>query len=110
MQSPRRKLAVADEVAHVGRVEYVTLPMSTAVPTHSKVWLKRGREKSLLRKHPWIFSGEIETFHRHIANGTKPLTDLADSLRNLALVADHRVQRDAGACSRLPPISRNSDR
>jgi 23S rRNA (cytosine1962-C5)-methyltransferase len=34
--------------------------MSTAVPTHSKVWLKRGREKSLLRKHPWVFSGAIE--------------------------------------------------
>jgi len=34
--------------------------MSAAVPTHSKVWLKRGREKSLLRKHPWVFSGAIE--------------------------------------------------
>ncbi len=34
--------------------------MSTAVPTHSKLWLKRGREKSLLRKHPWIFSGAVE--------------------------------------------------
>src|SRR4051794_15628073 len=43
-----------------GRVEYGTLRMSTAVPTHSKVWLKRGREKSLLRKHPWVFSGAIE--------------------------------------------------
>ena len=30
------------------------------MPTHSKVWLKRGREKSLLRKHPWVFSGAIE--------------------------------------------------
>src|SRR5262245_21032390 len=34
--------------------------MSTSVPTHSKVLLKRGREKSLLRKHPWVFSGAIE--------------------------------------------------
>src|SRR5215471_17168295 len=34
--------------------------MSTAVPTHSKILLKRGREKSLLRKHPWVFSGAIE--------------------------------------------------
>jgi len=25
-----------------------------------KVWLKSGREKSLLRKHPWVFSGAIE--------------------------------------------------
>ena len=30
------------------------------MPTHSKVWLKRGREKSLLRKHPWVFSGAID--------------------------------------------------
>jgi 23S rRNA (cytosine1962-C5)-methyltransferase len=30
------------------------------VPTHAKLWLKRGREKSLLRKHPWVFSGAIE--------------------------------------------------
>ena len=30
------------------------------MPTHSKVRLKRGREKSLLRKHPWVFSGAIE--------------------------------------------------
>ncbi len=30
------------------------------MPTHSKLWLKRGREKSLLRKHPWVFSGAIE--------------------------------------------------
>ena len=25
-----------------------------------KVWLKQGREKSLRRKHPWVFSGAIE--------------------------------------------------
>ena len=25
-----------------------------------KVWLKRGREKSLRRRHPWLFSGAIE--------------------------------------------------
>jgi 23S rRNA (cytosine1962-C5)-methyltransferase len=25
-----------------------------------KVWLKQGREKSLLRRHPWVFSGAIE--------------------------------------------------
>jgi len=33
------------------------------------------------------FSNELEIFHRHIAEGTKPLTDLADSRRDLALMA-----------------------
>ncbi|WP_245497830.1 Gfo/Idh/MocA family protein [Mesorhizobium sp. M7A.F.Ca.CA.001.08.2.1] len=34
------------------------------------------------------FSNELEIFHRHIAEGTKPLTDLADSRRDLALMAE----------------------
>jgi len=33
------------------------------------------------------FSNELEIFHRHIVEGTKPLTDLADSRRDLALMA-----------------------
>ncbi|HEY9182702.1 MAG TPA: 23S rRNA (cytosine(1962)-C(5))-methyltransferase RlmI, partial [Gammaproteobacteria bacterium] len=31
--------------------------MAASVP---KVWLKQGREKSLRRRHPWVFSGAIE--------------------------------------------------
>lgn len=31
--------------------------MPAALP---KVWLKQGREKSLRRRHPWVFSGAIE--------------------------------------------------
>src|SRR5512144_1475 len=31
--------------------------MTSAYP---RVWLKPGREKSLRRKHPWVFSGAIE--------------------------------------------------
>ncbi len=31
--------------------------MAAALP---KVWLRQGREKSLRRRHPWIFSGAIE--------------------------------------------------
>ena len=34
------------------------------------------------------FSNELDTFHRHIVEGTKPLTDLADSRRDLALMAE----------------------
>ncbi|RWX68374.1 Gfo/Idh/MocA family oxidoreductase [Mesorhizobium sp. M4B.F.Ca.ET.089.01.1.1] len=33
------------------------------------------------------FSNELEIFHRHIMEGTKPLTDLADSRADLALMA-----------------------
>src|SRR5262245_61856677 len=28
--------------------------------TLHKIWLKAGREKSLRRRHPWVFSGAIE--------------------------------------------------
>jgi 23S rRNA (cytosine1962-C5)-methyltransferase len=28
--------------------------------TLPKAWLKQGREKSLRRRHPWVFSGAIE--------------------------------------------------
>ena len=31
--------------------------MAAALP---KVWLKQGREKSLRRRHPWVFSGAVE--------------------------------------------------
>jgi virulence factor len=34
------------------------------------------------------FSNELEIFHRHISDGTRPLTDLADSRRDLALMAE----------------------
>ena len=34
------------------------------------------------------FSNELTIFHRHILDGTKPLTDLLDSRRDLALMAD----------------------
>lgn len=34
-----------------------------------KIILKKGREKSLHRKHPWIFSGAIEREDRNIENG-----------------------------------------
>jgi 23S rRNA (cytosine1962-C5)-methyltransferase len=30
------------------------------VAAHPKVWLKLGREKSLRRRHPWVFSGAVE--------------------------------------------------
>ena len=28
--------------------------------TRAKVYLRRGKEESLLRRHPWIFSGAVE--------------------------------------------------
>jgi 23S rRNA (cytosine1962-C5)-methyltransferase len=35
-----------------------------------KVWLKPGREKSLRRRHPWVFSGAIERLEGVAASGT----------------------------------------
>src|SRR5688572_2757768 len=40
-----------------GRVHARDRSMAVALP---KVWLKEGREKSLRRRHPWVFSGAIE--------------------------------------------------
>ena len=34
-----------------------------------KVWLKPTKEKSLLRKHPWVFSGAIRAIEEGIADG-----------------------------------------
>ena len=34
-----------------------------------KVWLKPTKEKSLLRKHPWVFSGAIRTIEKGIVDG-----------------------------------------
>ena len=35
------------------------------------IHLRRGKEESLLRRHPWVFSGAIES----ITEGVKPLTE-----------------------------------
>ena len=35
-----------------------------------QVTLKKGREKSLLRRHPWIFSGAIQQADENIASGS----------------------------------------
>ena len=37
--------------------------------TQPKVWLKAGREKSLRRRHPWVFSGAIERVDGTVAAG-----------------------------------------
>lgn len=34
-----------------------------------KIILKNGKEKSLLRKHPWIFSGAIKHYDNNLTNG-----------------------------------------
>ncbi|MBY0575783.1 MAG: class I SAM-dependent methyltransferase [Gallionellaceae bacterium] len=49
--------------------------MATAQPA---IILKAGREKSLLRKHPWIFSGAVERIDGTPASGaTLPVRDAA---------------------------------
>jgi 23S rRNA (cytosine1962-C5)-methyltransferase len=42
-----------------------------------KVWLKRGREKSLRRRHPWLFSGAIERVEGDVPSGAT--VDVLDS-------------------------------
>ena len=39
--------------------------------TITTVHLRRGKEESLLRRHPWVFSGAIES----ISEGEKPLAE-----------------------------------
>lgn len=43
--------------------------------------------RSLAPIYADAFSNELAAFHRHILEGTKPLTDLEDSRRDLALMA-----------------------
>ncbi len=57
--------------------------MNSANP---KVWLKPGREKSLRRKHPWVFSGAIERVEGGPASGAVVdiVTDGGDFLAQAA--------------------------
>lgn len=46
--------------------------------TIATVWLKRGREKSLLRRHPWVFSGAVERIDGTPGVGETVLVRAAD--------------------------------
>ncbi len=43
--------------------------MSNTSPSKAKIFLKPSRESSLLRKHPWVFSGAIEKFDGNPQSG-----------------------------------------
>jgi 23S rRNA (cytosine1962-C5)-methyltransferase len=43
---------------------------SELMPAAARLILKRGREKSLRRRHPWIFSGAVERLEGNAAAGT----------------------------------------
>lgn len=43
--------------------------MASSHPDPASIRLKAGREKSLLRRHPWVFSGAIEGITRQPADG-----------------------------------------
>jgi 23S rRNA (cytosine1962-C5)-methyltransferase len=59
---------------------------SEAESTAARIHLKSGREKSLLRKHPWVFSGAIGRLEREPAPGDT--VEIVDSAGNfLALAA-----------------------
>jgi len=53
-----------------------TAPQSSIAGAPPGIFLKMGREKSLLRRHPWIFSGAIERVDGNPASGdTLPVHD-----------------------------------
>src|SRR5262245_7845982 len=54
-----KETRVAAPATARGRLECCRTTTSHAMPTAAKIHLKSGREKSLLRKHPWVFSGAI---------------------------------------------------
>jgi len=56
--------------------------MSTKPPT--KIYLKPEREKSLLRSHPWVFSGAIENSKEQLHTGSLVL--VCDSKKNALAV------------------------
>ena len=43
--------------------------MASSHPDPASIRLKAGREKSLLRRHPWVFSGAVERVDRQPADG-----------------------------------------
>ena len=42
---------------------------SSMVSIELKIWLKPGREKSLRRRHPWVFSGAVARVEDEPASG-----------------------------------------
>ena len=45
---------------------------------NKKIVLKKGREKSLLRRHPWIFSGAVERIEGAPVSGETVTVTAAD--------------------------------
>lgn len=72
------------------RIIYDT-PYIRSLPTRLEV-TERGADGPVTRTfgplYADAFSNELETFHRHIHDGTKPVTDLLDSRHDLALMAE----------------------
>jgi 23S rRNA (cytosine1962-C5)-methyltransferase len=72
--------------------------------------LKAGREKSLLRRHPWIFSGAIERVDGAPASGdTLPVRDDAGNfLAWAAYNPDRKSARGSGLCVKYKISTRDS--
>jgi len=54
---------------------------------HPRLFLKPGREKSLLRRHPWIFSGAVERIEGEVEAGAEIL--VADAKGKILAVAGY---------------------
>ena len=50
-----------------------------------KIILKRGKEESLLRFHPWVFSGAIQQADKDIEEGelVRAISSLSDTIRSV---------------------------
>ena len=63
------------------RAERTAAPGAPTAPRadgNPRLLLKPGREKSLLRRHPWIFSGAVERIERATAPGDSVAVEAAD--------------------------------
>ena len=55
--------------------------------TPPRLFLKPGREKSLLRRHPWVFSGSVERIEGEVEAGAEVL--VADAKGKVLAVAGY---------------------
>ena len=71
--------------------------------------IKQGREKSLLRRHPWIFSGAIHHVDDEPASGAT-VDLLSFNKQFLAHASSHPTPKSVPVCgrSRMNLLTRNS--
>ena len=74
--------------------------------TRPRLVLKPGREKSLLRRHPWVFSGAVERIEGDVEPGAEVL--VADAKGDVLAVAGYSPASQMKGRSREPYSSSQS--